>query len=52
MVELKKEEMSIIKGGRISGAILTSLIRGISGLYELGRSLGSSIRRMFTRSYC
>lgn len=50
-MELNKKELSVIKGG-VSGAIMTSFIRGVTQLYELGRSLGSSIRRLFTRNYC
>ena len=52
MRQLEKEDLMYIKGGAISGAILTSIIRGINSLYEIGRSLGSSVRRLFTRNFC
>lgn len=51
-MELSKKELNEIVGGGISGAILTSIIRGIGQIYEIGRGIGSSIRRFITRRFC
>ena len=46
MKKLTKEEMVNLSGGAtITGAFLSSLIKGIDIILELGRSLGSAIRR-------
>lgn len=41
----KKEMLNLYGGGTITGAFLSSLIKGINTILELGRSLGSAIRR-------
>ena len=51
-MELSKKELNEINGGGMSGAIISSVIKCISLIYEIGRSIGSSIRRMSTRRYC
>jgi len=46
MRKLTKEELlKLYGGGNITGAFLSSLIKGINIILELGRSLGSAIRR-------
>lgn len=46
MKKLSNQEMINIYGGtNITGAFLSSLIKGINIILELGRSLGSAIRR-------
>lgn len=54
MNELKKEELMEVKGGTnfISGSFITSLVRAGDTLLELGRSLGTSIRRIFDGNIC
>ena len=51
-MELSKDELKRISGGGISGAIITSIIKGICQIYEIGRGIGSSIRRFVTRRFC
>ncbi len=51
-MELTKEELKEINGGGISGAIITSIIKGIGLIYEIGRGIGSSIRRIVARRFC
>lgn len=51
MIELNKKELNSISGG-ISGAIISSIIKGANAILEIGRSLGSSIRRFLTRNLC
>ena len=45
-MKLNQEQLKEIYGGDISGTLLSSMVKGITILLELGRSLGSSIRRM------
>ena len=54
MQELKKEELLNIEGGNIgvNGTLISSLTRGINTLLELGRSLGSAIRRVQEGNMC
>ena len=52
MKELTKKELNSISGGAISGAIISSVIRGVNVILELGRSFGSAIRRIMTKNYC
>lgn len=51
-MDLKKEELLNINGGGISGTLLNSVIRGINALLDLGRSLGTAIRRLGSNSIC
>lgn len=52
MKELTNKELNLVIGGAISGAIISSIIRGVSVILELGRSFGSAVRRMITKNYC
>lgn len=52
MQELKKEELKKIEGGAISASFITSIVRAVSGLLDLGRSLGTAIRRVQTGKIC
>ena len=50
---LDKNELLKIEGGiSISGTLINSFARGINALLELGRSLGSAIRRVVGRNLC
>ena len=51
---MTSEELSQIYGGNISvnSTLINSLVRLIMGAYELGRSLGTSIRRSRSKNYC
>lgn len=49
---LKKEALMSIQGGAISAALLNGIIKGLEGLFNLGRSLGTSLRRLMTKKSC
>ena len=52
-MELKKRELIQIYGGvNISGTLINSIVRGIEAILDLGRSLGSSIRRIGSNNIC
>lgn len=52
MIELKKEELLSINGGSISGTMINAFSRAINSLLDLGRSLGTAIRRITTGNLC
>lgn len=49
---LSKKELLEIDGGSISGTLLSSIIKGISSVFDLGKSLGSAIRRIIGKNIC
>lgn len=51
MKELNNEELKTINGGGfdISGSILNAITNGMKTILEIGRSLGTAIRRSSTR---
>lgn len=52
MEVLKNEELKNIQGGGLSASLITALVRAVNGLLDLGRSLGSAIRRIQSGSVC
>ncbi len=53
MRRLNEQNLIMIEGGfSLSGSMLTSIVRGISTVLDAGRSLGSSIRRIYTGNLC
>ena len=52
MRKLNKEELINIKGGGISASWLNAVSRAVSTLLDLGRSLGTSIRRSISGKVC
>lgn len=52
-MNLKKEELLKVVGGiNITAAFLSAIKGGIDTVLDLGRSLGTSIRRIVGRSIC
>lgn len=50
---LNKEDLLKIEGGlNISGTLINSLVRGINALLDVGRSLGTAIRRVTSNNIC
>ncbi|MGE5456200.1 MAG: hypothetical protein ACM3O4_03760 [Ignavibacteriales bacterium] len=50
---LKKEELLLIEGGvSVSGTFINSLVRGINSILDLGRSVGTAIRRIGGNKLC
>ena len=53
MIELNNKELMNIEGGAgFSATLLNAASRAISTLMELGRNLGSAIRRTISGSIC
>ncbi len=53
-MKLNDEELVLIKGGelKITSALLTSVSKVIDALMEVGRSLGTTIRMMYSNRSC
>ena len=49
---MTKEELRKINGGAISATLITSIVRGINSLLDLGRSFGTAIRRITSGTKC
>ncbi len=49
---LSNEELNNVIGGGFSAALLNAISRGISTIYNLGYSIGSSLRRALGRTLC
>lgn len=53
MKELNSLELYNIEGGlNITGTLISSLTRGVNALLDLGRSLGTAIRRIGSNNIC
>ena len=53
MKKLSVNELKQIEGGiNITASLLTSIVRGINSLLDLGRSFGSAIRRIQYGQMC
>ena len=47
-----KELMNVDGGASFSATLLNAVSRAISTIQELGRNLGSAIRRLYNGSFC
>ncbi len=52
MEELTKQQLLKVRGGAISATYLNAIVKGIDALFDLGRSLGSSIKQIVTGTSC
>lgn len=52
MNNMTKEDLKIIIGGGVSASFLTSIVRTITTILDLGRSVGSAIRRIQSGTIC
>lgn len=52
-MEIEKEELLNTRGGiKISAALITSIYKSISFIYEVGKALGGAINRIKTKRMC
>lgn len=52
MKRVKDKELQNIHGGGISASFITAAVRAINSLLDLGRSLGTAVRRIRSGSIC
>ena len=51
-MKLNEYELVNIIGGSITATMLNAIARTMSNILELGRTIGSSIRRIYSKNYC
>ncbi len=52
MKELDKNQLMEVTGGTITATLLNAIVRGASVFLDVGRSMGSAIRRFFSGKVC
>ena len=53
MNTLDNEKLNLLSGGEtVSGTLVTALTSGIKAIFDVGRSLGSSVRRLSSDEIC
>lgn len=52
MRKLSINEMKEISAGGLAGTVISAFNRCFSVFTDIGRYLGSSVRRIITRNYC
>lgn len=51
-MKLKNQELVLVKGGAINSQLINAFVRLITSVVEVGRMIGSSIRRVVGKNYC
>ena len=49
---LSNEELILVRGGGITSTFLNSVSRFAENLFNFGQTLGSAIRRIFSKNVC
>lgn len=53
MKRLNQQQLTLIEGGAsFTAAFVTAFVRGINAIMDIGRSLGSAIRRINDNNIC
>ena len=52
MQKLNKKQLLNVTGGSISSTLLNAVVRGVNVFLEVGRSVGSAIRRFLSGQKC
>lgn len=53
MKEIEAKKLLEIKGGfDITGTILNAIVSGIKTIFEIGKSIGSAVRRIESNNLC
>lgn len=52
MVVLNKDELKQINGGSVTGTFINAVVKGINSFLDLGRAVGSGIRRIGSGNIC
>lgn len=51
-MKLKNEEMKSIDGGAFTATMLNAITKAVNTVYEFGRQVGSTLRRLINGKYC
>ena len=52
MKKIDTQELKQIYGGAISASMINYIVRGLDAIMEIGRSLGTAIRRLGENKLC
>lgn len=52
IMELNNEDLLKIRGGALNATMINAIVRGIDIMIDLGRSIGSAIRRLQDNNKC
>lgn len=52
MKELNNNELLNVEGGAVNSSLISTLVKGSTVFFEIGRSLGSSFRRLISSRTC
>ena len=51
-MKLNKNELLNVYGGSISASLINAVVKGVSVIVDLGKALGSAIRRAVSGKMC
>lgn len=51
-LRMTNQELVAVEGGAITASFLNALSRAANTIMDIGRAIGSSIRRVFSGNYC
>jgi hypothetical protein len=51
-MKLEEQELISIQGGSITASYLNAVSRAVSTILDLGRTVGTAIRRLYSKNYC
>ena len=51
-MKLKDNELILVAGGAINSQLINAFVRLVTSVVEIGRMIGSSIRRVVSKNYC
>lgn len=51
-MKMTEHELLEVTGGAVTATLINSIARGITTIVDLGRSLGSAIRRIVSNKIC
>lgn len=52
MTRLNDYELKNITGGSLSGTIISAIIRGVGVFVDVGRAIGTAVRRICSNKVC
>lgn len=51
-MKIKDENLLLIAGGALDSSFINAFVRLVSSVIEVGKMIGTSIRRAISKNYC
>lgn len=51
-MKLQDHELILVAGGAISSQLINAFVRLVTSVLEVGKMIGSTIRRIVSKNYC